>query len=65
MRHSGEDDRLGGRMLLKSHHGAVYQIVSDMHKADRDGLSTLYHWRSLTIHIKSIRYSSELVTGSE
>ena len=36
-----ETNRIGGRKTVKSHHGAVYQTISDMHKADRKGLSTL------------------------
>ena len=44
MRHRGEKERVGGRKLTESHHGAVYQKISDVHKADHDGPSTLYRW---------------------
>ena len=54
VRHRGEDERVGGRMSVRSHRGVVYQKISDMHKADRTSLSTLKDWMFLTIKIRMV-----------
>ena len=35
MRHCRQDDQVGGRKVIVSHSGAVYQKISDLHKADQ------------------------------
>lgn len=41
LRHSGGDERIGGKKSIKAHRGAMYQELPVMHKADSQCPSTL------------------------